>query len=223
MFELVDNRLYAYADDSTLLAVVRKPAYRPAVPASLNRDLAKIQEWSNHWCMILNPNKTKALVVSRSRTVNPPHGDVVLSGVSICASPNLDILGMKFDSRLTIEDHVHGIVSLVSQITGILRLVKRVFVNASVLLRCYYAFVLPNLEYCSPVWGSAAEYHLQLLEARCSVTRLCPDQTFLSLCHRRHVAALCMFYKVNSNSNHCLFSELPSASVRVRHRLQLIH
>ena len=32
---------------------------------------------------ILNPDKTKALVVSRSMTVNPPHGDLVLSGVSI--------------------------------------------------------------------------------------------------------------------------------------------
>ena len=64
MFELVENRLYAYADDSTLLAVVRKPAARPAVAAFLNKDLARIQEWCNHWCMILNPNKTKALVVS---------------------------------------------------------------------------------------------------------------------------------------------------------------
>ena len=44
MFELVENRLYAYADDSTLLAVDRKPANRPAVAASLNRDLARIQE-----------------------------------------------------------------------------------------------------------------------------------------------------------------------------------
>ena len=41
--------------------------------------------------------------------------------------------------------------------------------------------------------------------------------TFLSLCHRRHVAALCMLYKVIFNSNHCFFSELPSASGRVRH------
>ena len=49
------------------------------------------------------------------------------------------------------------------------------------------------------------------------VARLCPYQTFLSLCHRRHVAALCMLYKVNSNSNHCLFSELKSASGIVRH------
>ena len=50
-----------------------------------------------------------------------------------------------------------------------------------------------------------------------SVARLCPDHSFLSLCHRRCVAGLSMLYKVNSNSNDCLFSELPSASTRVRH------
>ena len=64
--------------------------------------------------MILNPNKTKALVVSRSMTVNPTHGEFILSKLSIRASPNLDILGVKFDSKLTFEDHVRGIVSLVS-------------------------------------------------------------------------------------------------------------
>ena len=141
MFELVEHRPYAYADDSTFLAIVRKPADRPAVAASINRDLARIQQWCNHWYMILNNNKTKALVFSRSRTVNPPHGDLALSGVSISASPNLDILGVKFDSWLTFEDHVRGIVSRVSQRICILRLVKRVFVDTSVLLRCYYAFV----------------------------------------------------------------------------------
>ena len=44
MFKLMENRLYAYADDSTLLAVVGKPADRPAVGACLNRDMARIQE-----------------------------------------------------------------------------------------------------------------------------------------------------------------------------------
>ena len=84
MFVLVVNRLYANTDDSILLPVVRKPADRPAVATSLNRDLARIQEWCNHRCLILNPNKTKALVVSRSRIVNPLHEDLVLSGVFIC-------------------------------------------------------------------------------------------------------------------------------------------
>ena len=67
----------------------------------------------------------------------------------------------------------------------------------------------------------------QLLERQVySVAKLCPDQSFLSLCRLRHVSGLRMLYKVNSNSNHCLFSALPSTSVRVRHTkllLQLIH
>ena len=40
------------------------------------------------------------------------------------AGPNLDILGVKFDSKLIFEDHVHGI--------GILRLVKHVSVDTCV-------------------------------------------------------------------------------------------
>ena len=63
--------------------------------------------------MILNPNKTKTLVVSRSRTGNPPHGDLVLHGVLIYASPNIDILVMNFDSKLSSENHVRGIISRV--------------------------------------------------------------------------------------------------------------
>ena len=43
IFGLVENRLLEYADDCILLAVVRKPAERSAVAASLNKDLARIQ------------------------------------------------------------------------------------------------------------------------------------------------------------------------------------
>ena len=59
-----------------------------------------------------------------------------------------------------------------------------------------------------------------------SVARLCPDHSFLSLHHRCRLAGLSILYKINANSNHCLFSELPSTSTRVRHTElgpQLIH
>ena len=43
MFQLVENRIFAYADDSTLLTVVYKPSDRPDVSASsLNWDFARI-------------------------------------------------------------------------------------------------------------------------------------------------------------------------------------
>ena len=54
MIELAENSLFSYADDYTLLAVVRKPADRPLLAASLNKNLARIQEWCNHWCMKLS-------------------------------------------------------------------------------------------------------------------------------------------------------------------------
>ena len=102
------------------------------------------------------------------------------------------------------------------QRNGILRLVKLVFVDTSVFLRCCYAFILPILEYSSPVRWSADECHLLLLDRLlCSEARLCHDQSFLSLCHRRHVIVVYMLYKVNSNSDHCLFRELSSASTGI--------
>ena len=131
---------------------------------------------------------------------------------------NLDILGVMLDSMLTFENHVRGIVSRVSQRNGILSLVKRIFVNTSVLLHCGYAFNRsPILENCSPVWGTAAECYIQFHERQVySVARLYPYQSFVSLC-QRHVAWLFMLVKLISNTNQCLFSELPSAATRVRH------
>ena len=43
MFELVEYILYAYTNDSTLLAVVRKPADRSGIVASLNIDLVRFR------------------------------------------------------------------------------------------------------------------------------------------------------------------------------------
>ena len=77
--------------------------------------------------------------------------NLVLSAVSFRASSNTDIHSVKLDTKLTYEDHVLGIAFRVSERICILRLVKRIFVDTSVLLRCYSVFVLPILEYCSSV------------------------------------------------------------------------
>ena len=203
------KRVVASQDVAWRCAASKSSAEQRVVVAALGSGMKDTAMWHVPH-MILNIKKIKALLVSWSRIVNLPHGDFVLSGVSIKAIiPNLDTLGVKFDRKLTFEDHMRGLVS---------RVVKRIFVDTPVLLRSYFAFVPPILEYCSPVWRSAAECYHQLLESQVySVARLCSDQSFLSLCPRTNVAGLSMLYKDNSNSNHSLFSELPYASTRVRH------
>ena len=42
----MENKLYGYADDSTLVAVV-PPRERVAVSESMNRDINKVSVWCN--------------------------------------------------------------------------------------------------------------------------------------------------------------------------------
>ena len=45
LFSVVENKLYGYADDSTLVAVVPSPGERVAVSESTNRDLNRASVW----------------------------------------------------------------------------------------------------------------------------------------------------------------------------------
>ena len=72
----MENKLYGYADDSTLVAVVPSPGERVAVSESMNRDLNRVSVWCNLWGMKLNGSKAKTMIVSRSgrhssSSVNP--------------------------------------------------------------------------------------------------------------------------------------------------------
>ena len=80
---------------------------------------------------------------------------------------------------------------------------RGVFGSPDIVRRCYYAFVLPVLEYCSVVWGSAAECHLTLLDRLVhSAERLCPGQSFDSLGLGRRVVGLCVLCWVFDNPDH---------------------
>ena len=54
LFSIVENKLYSYADDSTLVAVVSSPGERVAVSESMNRDLNRVSMWCNLRGMKLN-------------------------------------------------------------------------------------------------------------------------------------------------------------------------
>ena len=45
LFSIVENKLYGYANDSTLVAVVPSHGERVAVTESINRDLNRVSVW----------------------------------------------------------------------------------------------------------------------------------------------------------------------------------
>ena len=148
------------------------------------------------------------MIVSRSRNVFLPHPDLLVGSTSLNSCNSFRILGVMFDSKFTFERHIHSISSSVAQKVGLLRKSFRIFGNHDVLLKCYNSFILPCLEYCSPVWSFAADSHIKLLDRNLQVCKFLIPNLTISLQHRRFICSLCMLYKIFHNPSHPLHSEL---------------
>ena len=212
----LENKLVAYADDATLLAVIPSPDMRLSVSESINRDLAKINEWCKQWGMKMNPKKTQSMILSRSRTIHPQHPDLYIDNEPLTTNNSFKILGVTFDRKLTFEAHLRSMSKLISQKLGLLRKSVKIFGDQSVLLKCFNSFILPSFEYCSPVWSSAAESHLKLLDKNLNGCKFLIPDLDTNLGHRRSVSSLCMLFKIYSNPEHPLHSELPNLFVPLR-------
>ena len=164
LFSVVENKHYGYADDFTLVAVVPSPGERVAVSESMNSDLNSVSVWCNLWGMKLKVSKTKTMIVSRFRTVHSQLTPLTLDRTVLKESADLVILRVMFDTKMRFENHLHSVSSAAAQRLGIMRKSWQIFQDQSLILRSFWSFVIPVLEYCSAVWCSAADSHLQLLD-----------------------------------------------------------
>ena len=186
------------------------PGVRVTVAESLIRDVFRVGEWCDLLGMKLNASKTKTMIVSRSLIMYPQSPPLTIGGTVLNEFYDLVILGVTFDSKMTIEKNLRLISRAASLRLGILRKSWRVFHDRSLLERCFWGFVLPVLEYCSLVWCSAADTHLKLLDRAVIGARFLTGLVFeCDLSHRRSVAVLCVLYNIRCNPMHGLNDALP--------------
>ena len=142
--------------------------------------------------MKLNESKTKTMIVSRSSTMHRLSPALTICETLPKESDDLVIFGVTFDSKMAFEMHLRSVSRAASQRLGILK--KSWLLHDRLLLgRCVRVFVLLVLEYCSPVWCSAADTNLKLLDRVVGGASLLTEGVFecdLALC--RSVSALCM-------------------------------
>ena len=79
-FSYTENKLFRFADDSTLVAVVPSTGEREAVAESLKRDRNRVGMWCDFWVMKLYASKTKTMIVSRSRIIRKQSTPLTLDG-----------------------------------------------------------------------------------------------------------------------------------------------
>ena len=109
LFSILENKLIGCADDSTSVAVVPSPGVRVTVAESLSRDLDKVSEWCDLRGMKLNANKTKTMIVCKSRTMYPQSPPLTFRGTVPKESDDLVILVVTFDSKMIFEKHLRSV------------------------------------------------------------------------------------------------------------------
>lgn len=216
MWSGITSKLIAYADDASLYASIRSPCERAMVANTLRDDIIKIFAWCERWGMRLNPSKTHSLIISRSRTDLPSHPPIVVNDSTINNCNTLKLLGVTLDAKLTFEPHLRSVASSVSQKVGLLRKCRKIYSDDAIVRNCFYSFILPFFEYCSPVWLSAAESNLKLLDRAFGQIRFLLPNLGINLAHRRLVGSLALFHKIYFNPNHPLHSKLPLAFQPIR-------
>ena len=130
-----------YADDSTLLAEVPEPSSRVQTALSLNRDLARIDDWCKRRGNLVNPLKTKALVISRPRRLAPIFPNWLLYGTVVERVTELKVLGVVLDAKLSFEGHIRSVAASSSSKLGIMRKALCSFGDPVLVLRCFWSFL----------------------------------------------------------------------------------
>ena len=98
--------------------------------------------------MKLNASKNNTMIVSRSRTVDPQLTPLTQDGTVLKESADVLILGVTFDAKMIIEKHLCSVSSAAAQRLGIMRKSWQLCHDRSLLLRYFWSFLMPVLEYC---------------------------------------------------------------------------
>ena len=94
-----------------MYAVIPRPLSHPQVIESVNQEVGAIDSCCLKRHLMLNPKRTKAMVVGRSGTYASGFGDFSLVGAKLEKVKSPRILEVILDARLTFETHLREVVS----------------------------------------------------------------------------------------------------------------
>lgn len=145
--------VHLFADDVQLLASGHRDDLRQCV-ADLNADLQSIASWAQSNSLILNPNKSQAIVVSR-RPPRFPVNPLRLVGCDIPYLPVVTSLGLIINNALTWDDHV---TSVCGNVFGVLRKLYAVkdFLSLEMRSKLIRSLVVPLLLYGCEIYSGCS-------------------------------------------------------------------
>lgn len=202
----LDNPVRLFADDTSLYIIVDNDIL--TFENALTHDLGKIKQWSDMWAVEFNTNKTVNLDFGR-RSVSHPKVKFGTDGSVIKNVETHTHLGIKFQQDGSWRTHILDIHSKACTRLNILRMLKHTL-KRDALIKIYFAFVRPVLEYSDIVWDNCSDRDAKLLEdiqvaaariisglrSNSSRSLLYDELGWDTLEVRRKIHKLVLFYKI---------------------------
>ena len=147
LFSFIDEaKLFDYADDNQLYFADTDPA---VVEHVLNKKkLVVVCEWFRNNKMILNPEKCKALVLSRKPNVKL---SLCAEGVALPLLDTVDLFGLTLDNSLNFGKHITKISKKVGKQLDVLCRLKNIL-SFRTKLCLYNSFIMSRFHYFPSIW-----------------------------------------------------------------------
>ena len=160
----ISSDLDSYVDDSKLHLAFLVEDIQQAI-LKLEFDLHKTAKWCLEHQLLINPNKTKFLLVgTRSRLQNIPTTiSLKFLGETLRPVPVAKDLGMQLDLHLSYDEHISKLSSTCIKRLCQINRVKESF-DKETLSLIIEALVINKLLYCSNVWANTSSSNLKKLQ-----------------------------------------------------------
>lgn len=151
-----------YADDTTLSEIGKT---KTVLENNLQDALNRLQVWCKENSMIINTEKTKALLVTTQQKrarLDSDKLNVFYDNMSLKMTSQDKILGVFVDNNLTWSTHIKHISKKVNSYLWLLRKIKS-YIPLQYRVIFYKSYIQPYLDYCNIIWGNTSNSNITTL------------------------------------------------------------
>jgi hypothetical protein len=163
-----DNSLHSSGSDITV------------VQQSLQQSLDDVQDWCKYNRMLLNPQKSKSMVITSRQKHQRKHLNLSLTvnHTPITQVKDHKVLGVFIDEELNWQCHINHVSKSLSKNLFLLKQLRN-YVNSEATKTFFYAHCLSHINYASTVWCGASANQLKHLNSlhRRAAKIIVPDPT----------------------------------------------
>jgi hypothetical protein len=155
--EELQTSAYLFADDTKVYNIIKNKNDQE----NLQKDLNKLEEWSDRWLLRFHPDKCKHIHVGKQ--IEPNTRYYIHNKKLEIIEEEKDI-GVTVDNKLSFENHLN---LKVNKATGMFAMLRRTFkhIDAKSLTNLYKTLVRTHLDYASSVWAPYKVKHIEKLES----------------------------------------------------------